>query len=101
MKSAKRSGTTFPGFSVLVAMYRPFRAAPIVLTFPASPHENWCHRTGCAGSLFAALQRTSKASRFRRSTGFPPNNRDEAGTGLNIGPNAIEAHCGCMAGLGG
>jgi len=48
--------------------------------------------TGVAGSLFAAtLMRNSPAVSIHAFDRIPDNGRDEAGTGLNIGPNAVKA----------
>lgn len=48
--------------------------------------------TGVAGSLFAAtLMRNSPAISVHAFDRISNNGRDEAGTGLNIGPNAIKA----------
>lgn len=48
--------------------------------------------TGVAGSLFAAtLMRNSPAVSIHAFDRIADNGRDEAGTGLNIGPNAVKA----------
>lgn len=47
--------------------------------------------TGVAGSLFVAAAKNIKGVTLQAFDRIPPNNRDEAGTGLNIGPNAIKA----------
>jgi len=47
--------------------------------------------TGVAGSLFVAAAKNIKGVTLQAFDKIPPNNRDEAGTGLNIGPNALKA----------
>ena len=48
--------------------------------------------TGVAGSLFvAAARRDSPKADIRAFDRIAPGERDEAGTGLNIGPNALKA----------
>ncbi|HEX3485569.1 MAG TPA: FAD-dependent monooxygenase [Micropepsaceae bacterium] len=47
--------------------------------------------TGVAGSLFVAAAKDVRGVTLHAFDRIPPNNREEAGTGLNIGPNALKA----------
>jgi 2-polyprenyl-6-methoxyphenol hydroxylase-like FAD-dependent oxidoreductase len=48
--------------------------------------------TGVAGSLFvASAKRAARGCHIQAFDRIPPNDRNEAGTGLNIGPNALKA----------
>jgi 2-polyprenyl-6-methoxyphenol hydroxylase-like FAD-dependent oxidoreductase len=47
--------------------------------------------TGVAGSLFVGAAKTIRGFTVQAFDRIPANNRDEAGTGLNIGPNALKA----------
>jgi 2-polyprenyl-6-methoxyphenol hydroxylase-like FAD-dependent oxidoreductase len=47
--------------------------------------------TGVAGSLFVGATKTIRGFTVQAFDRIPANNRDEAGTGLNIGPNALKA----------
>ena len=47
--------------------------------------------TGVAGSLFVTAAKNTRDITLQAFDRIPPNNRDEAGTGLNIGPNALKA----------
>jgi salicylate hydroxylase len=47
--------------------------------------------TGVAGSLFVAAAKNIRGLTLKAFDRIPPNDRDEAGTGLNIGPNALKA----------
>ena len=47
--------------------------------------------TGVAGSLFVAAAKSVPGITLKAFDRIPPNNREEAGTGLNIGPNALKA----------
>ncbi|HXJ02646.1 MAG TPA: FAD-dependent monooxygenase [Micropepsaceae bacterium] len=47
--------------------------------------------TGVAGSLFVAAAKNVPGIALQAFDRIPPNNREEAGTGLNIGPNAMKA----------
>ena len=47
--------------------------------------------TGVAGSLFVDAARDIRGVAVQAFDRIPPNDRDNAGTGLNIGPNALKA----------
>jgi len=47
--------------------------------------------TGVAGSLFVAAAKNIRGISLQAFDRIPANNHDEAGTGLNIGPNALKA----------
>src|SRR5205085_595675 len=47
--------------------------------------------TGVAGSLFVAAAKNIRGITVQAFDRIPANNHDEAGTGLNIGPNALKA----------
>ena len=47
--------------------------------------------TGVAGSLFVAAAKNIRGVTLQAFDRIPANNHDEAGTGLNIGPNALKA----------
>jgi 2-polyprenyl-6-methoxyphenol hydroxylase-like FAD-dependent oxidoreductase len=47
--------------------------------------------TGVAGSLFTAAAKQTPGISLQAFDRIPPDERDESGTGLNIGPNALKA----------